>query len=160
MTGSLSADLAERRTWLHRARASPRQRSLDRQVESVHSRRCIRRARRTVCHAPRSSVTSIRRRAGLRLHADLSLSLAASTPRQRPRTVRSYLRTRFFRFLVSLAEASRSTRYAIAYSFVPLPDLDDMDWTDEALTRSTASHRDEIAFIEQHDPPDGTRSDE
>lgn len=62
------------------------------------------------------------------------------------RSVDSYLRTRFFRFLVSLRkitqDATRST-----YTWVPQQTWDRV-WTDEALYKKYDLTEDEIAFIE------------
>lgn len=66
-------------------------------------------------------------------------------------SLNSYLRTRFFRFFVSLRKitqhATRST-----YTWVPLQTWDRI-WTDEALYRKYSLNQEEIAFIESRIRP-------
>ena len=66
-------------------------------------------------------------------------------------SLNSYLRTRFFRFLVSLRKitqhATRST-----YKWVPQQTWDRM-WTDEALYKTYGLTKDDIAFIESRIRP-------
>jgi len=63
----------------------------------------------------------------------------------------SYLRTKFFRFLVSLRKitqhATRST-----YTWVPQQAWDRI-WTDEALYKKYGLTKDDIAFIESRIRP-------
>ncbi len=60
--------------------------------------------------------------------------------------VMSYIRTRFFRFLVLL---SKNTQHAPkkVYSFVPTQNFDEF-WTDEKLYKKYGLTEDEISFIE------------
>ena len=58
----------------------------------------------------------------------------------------SYIRTRFFRFLVMLKKTSQHAA-APVYSFVPLQDFS-KPWTDEELYKKYGLTEDEIAFIE------------
>lgn len=69
-----------------------------------------------------------------------------STSEQEARSIESYVRTRFLRFLVSLRkitqDATRST-----YTWVPQQAWD-REWTDEELYKKYGLTEDEIAFIE------------
>lgn len=58
----------------------------------------------------------------------------------------SYIRTRFFRFLVSLMKNTQNA-YKKVYSFVPLQDFSH-PWTDAMLYEKYGLSEDEIAFIE------------
>ena len=60
--------------------------------------------------------------------------------------VASYIRTRFFRFLVMLKKISQHAQ-AIAYSFVPIQDFS-KPWSDAELYAKYDLTEDEIAFIE------------
>jgi site-specific DNA-methyltransferase (adenine-specific) len=66
-------------------------------------------------------------------------------------SLNSYLRTRFFRFLVSLRkitqDATRST-----YTWVPKQAWDRV-WTDEALYKKYSLAKDDISFIESRIRP-------
>ena len=71
--------------------------------------------------------------------------------RKEARSLSSYLRTRFFRFLVSLRkitqDATRST-----YTWVPQQRWD-QTWTDEELYKKYGLTKDDIAFIESRIRP-------
>ena len=58
----------------------------------------------------------------------------------------SYIRTKFFRFLVMLKKTSQQAA-APVYSFVPLQDFS-KPWTDEELYKKYGLTEEEIAFIE------------
>lgn len=66
--------------------------------------------------------------------------------KERAENVMSYIKTRFFRFLVLL---KKNTQHATSkvYSFVPLQDFSH-PWTDEMLYQKYALTNEEIAFIE------------
>lgn len=65
---------------------------------------------------------------------------------QRTRNVLSYIKTRFFRFLVSLKKISQDATQKV-YQFVPLQDFS-KPWTDEELYAKYGLTQEEIAFIE------------
>jgi site-specific DNA-methyltransferase (adenine-specific) len=58
----------------------------------------------------------------------------------------NYIKTRFFRFLVSAKTTTQSTS-TNAFDFVPLQDFSH-PWTDEMLYKKYGLTEDEIAFIE------------
>ena len=58
----------------------------------------------------------------------------------------SYIRTKFFRFMVMLRKSSQHAA-ATVYSFVPMQDFS-KPWTDEELYKKYNLTKDEIAFIE------------
>jgi site-specific DNA-methyltransferase (adenine-specific) len=58
----------------------------------------------------------------------------------------SYMRTRFFRFLVSLIKTTQNISKG-SFAFVPVQDLTG-PWTDAALSEKYGLTHDEIAFIE------------
>ena len=58
----------------------------------------------------------------------------------------SYMRSRFFRFLVSLRKISQDATQSV-YSFVPMQDFS-KPWTDAELYKKYKLTKDEIAFIE------------
>lgn len=58
----------------------------------------------------------------------------------------SYIKTRFFRFMMSLVKNTQNISKA-SYTFVPLQDFSH-SWTDEMLYRKYKLSSDEIAFIE------------
>jgi site-specific DNA-methyltransferase (adenine-specific) len=58
----------------------------------------------------------------------------------------SYIKTRFFRFLVLLVKNTQDAP-AKVYQFVPLQDFS-YPWTDEMLYKKYGLDKDEIAFIE------------
>ena len=60
--------------------------------------------------------------------------------------VMSYIRTRFFRFLVLLIKNTQDAPQKV-YSFVPIQDFT-LPWTDEKLYKKYGLNKDEIAFIE------------
>ena len=60
--------------------------------------------------------------------------------------VESYIRTKFFRFMVSLRKISQDATSKV-YKFVPLQDFSH-PWTDEMLYKKYGLDKDEIAFIE------------
>ena len=60
--------------------------------------------------------------------------------------VESYVKTRFFRFLVSLKKISQDATQKV-YSFVPMQDFS-KPWTDAELYAKYKLTKDEIAFIE------------
>lgn len=62
------------------------------------------------------------------------------------RNVDSYIKTRFFRFLVMLKKSSQHAA-ATVYSFVPMQDFS-KPWTDAELYAKYKLTKDEIAFIE------------
>lgn len=59
----------------------------------------------------------------------------------------SYIRTRFFRFLVLLIKNTQHASQKV-YSLVPIQDFS-KPWTDEALYKKYDLTEDEIAFIEK-----------
>lgn len=58
----------------------------------------------------------------------------------------SYIRTHFFRFLVSLKKVTHNTTKK-TYALVPLQDFS-QQWSDELLYKKYALSDDEIAYIE------------
>ena len=58
----------------------------------------------------------------------------------------SYVRTHFFRFLVSLKKVTQHTTKKV-YSLVPLQDFS-QQWSDELLYKKYGLSDDEIAYIE------------
>ena len=58
----------------------------------------------------------------------------------------SYIRTRFFRFLVLLHKPTQDATRAV-YTFVPKQDFS-QEWTDDLLYKKYSLSEDEIAFIE------------
>jgi site-specific DNA-methyltransferase (adenine-specific) len=58
----------------------------------------------------------------------------------------SYIKTRFFRFLVLQIKNTQHATKKV-YSFVPMQDFSE-PWTDEKLYKKYGLTRDEIAFIE------------
>ena len=60
--------------------------------------------------------------------------------------VMTYIRTRFFRFLVLLVKNTQDATKKV-YSFVPIQDFNE-PWTDEKLYKKYGLNQDEIAFIE------------
>ena len=58
----------------------------------------------------------------------------------------SYIKTRFFRFMMSLVKNNQNISKA-CYQFVPLQDFSE-SWTDEKLYKKYGLTEDEIAFIE------------
>jgi site-specific DNA-methyltransferase (adenine-specific) len=58
----------------------------------------------------------------------------------------SYIKTRFFRFMMSLVKNTQNISKA-SYQFVPLQDFSE-PWTDEKLYAKYALTKEEIAFIE------------
>jgi site-specific DNA-methyltransferase (adenine-specific) len=66
--------------------------------------------------------------------------------KQTAENVMSYIRTRFFRFMVLL---KKNTQHATrnVYSFVPMQDFS-KPWTDEELYAKYGLNEEEIAFIE------------
>lgn len=62
------------------------------------------------------------------------------------RNVESYIKTRFFRFLVSLKKSSQHAPASV-YSFVPMQDFS-KPWTDEELYKKYKLTQEEIDFIE------------
>jgi site-specific DNA-methyltransferase (adenine-specific) len=58
----------------------------------------------------------------------------------------SYIKTRFFRFMVLLRKNSQDAMRGV-YQFVPLQDFSH-PWTDEMLYKKYGLDKDEIAFIE------------
>jgi hypothetical protein len=58
----------------------------------------------------------------------------------------SYIKTRFFRFLVLIRKPTQNTNRS-TYSYVPLQDFTE-PWTDEKLYKKYGLTKDEIAFIE------------
>ena len=61
-------------------------------------------------------------------------------------SVISYIRTRFFRFLVLLRKNTQHAAKGV-YSFVPAQNFDEL-WTDEKLNKKYGLTKDESAFIE------------
>ena len=59
----------------------------------------------------------------------------------------SYIKTRFFRFLVLLKKPTQNTAKD-TYQFVPQQDFDE-EWTDEKLYRKYGLTAEEIAYIEK-----------
>jgi site-specific DNA-methyltransferase (adenine-specific) len=70
----------------------------------------------------------------------------------------SYIRTRFFRFLVAQFMYSHHITKD-AYSFVPVLDMN-INWTDEKLYKKYGLTKDEIAFIESKIRPMEACADE
>jgi site-specific DNA-methyltransferase (adenine-specific) len=72
----------------------------------------------------------------------------------------SYVRTRFFRFLVLLIKSTQDAA-ARVYSFVPVQDLS-QPWTDEKLYKKYKFSKEDIAFIESMIRPmdNGEEADE
>ena len=66
--------------------------------------------------------------------------------RQKAENVISYIKTRFFRFMVLLKKNTQDAP-ARVYSFVPLQDFSE-PWTDEKLYKKYGLTDEEIAFIE------------
>jgi site-specific DNA-methyltransferase (adenine-specific) len=62
------------------------------------------------------------------------------------KAIMSYIRTRFFRFLVLLIKNTQDAPQKV-YSFVPMQDFTEL-WTDEKLYKKYGLTKDEIAFIE------------
>lgn len=62
------------------------------------------------------------------------------------KSLESYVKTRFFRFLVLLKKNTQNAARGV-YSFVPLQDFSH-PWTDEMLYKKYDLKEDEIAFIE------------
>ena len=58
----------------------------------------------------------------------------------------SYMKTRFFRFMMSLVKNTQNISRA-SYMFVPMQDFSH-PWTDEMLYKKYDLDKDEIAFIE------------
>ena len=58
----------------------------------------------------------------------------------------SYVRTKFFRFLISLKKITQEARRGV-YEFVPMQDFS-KPWTDEELYDKYGLNKDEVAFIE------------
>ena len=58
----------------------------------------------------------------------------------------SYIRTRFFRYLVSIKKKTQNGPRGV-YQFVPMQDFNE-EWTDEKLYKKYKLTKDEIAFIE------------
>ena len=58
----------------------------------------------------------------------------------------SYIKTRFFRFMMSLVKNTQNISKA-SYQFVPLQDFNE-PWTDEKLYKKYGLTEEEIAFIE------------
>lgn len=58
----------------------------------------------------------------------------------------SYIKTKFFRFLVSLLKNTQNA-YRKVYSFVPIQDFN-QEWTDEILYKKYNLNKEEISFIE------------
>ncbi len=65
---------------------------------------------------------------------------------QKAKNVISYIRTKFFRFLVLLKKNTQEARRNV-YSLVPMQDFNE-DWSDEKLYKKYGLTNDEIAFIE------------
>ena len=66
--------------------------------------------------------------------------------KKRAENVISYIKTKFFRFLVLLKKNTQDAP-ARVYSFVPVQDFDE-PWTDEKLYAKYGLTNEEIAFIE------------
>ena len=66
---------------------------------------------------------------------------------KRCQNVMSYIKTRFFRFLVLLKKPSQDAMRGV-YQFVPQQDFDE-EWTDEKLYRKYGLTAEEIAYIEK-----------
>lgn len=66
--------------------------------------------------------------------------------KKRSENVLSYIKTRFFRFMVLLKKNTQDAP-ARVYSFVPIQDFTE-EWTDEKLYAKYGLTDDEIAFIE------------
>jgi site-specific DNA-methyltransferase (adenine-specific) len=89
------------------------------------------------------------------------LVVGAYEREEQARNLVSYMKTRFFRFLVSQFMYSHHITKE-AYSFVPILDMD-TEWTDEKLYRRYGLTEEEIAFIESKIRPmdtDTEHSDE
>ncbi|HNX65023.1 MAG TPA: hypothetical protein PKI60_07560 [Oscillospiraceae bacterium] len=65
---------------------------------------------------------------------------------QEAQNVASYMRTKFFRFLVSILKITQNA-YKKVYRFVPIQDFS-KPWTDEELYKKYNLSDEEIAFIE------------
>jgi len=78
--------------------------------------------------------------------AETYLVIGPYSSKKIAKNVMSYIRTRFFRFLVLL---NKPTQHATSkvYSCVPVQNFDD-PWTDEKLYKKYGLSKDEIAFIE------------
>ena len=63
------------------------------------------------------------------------------------KSILSYYKTRFFRFLVSLRKITQHATHA-TYSWVPMQSWD-QEWTDEALYEKYGLTDEEIAFVEK-----------
>jgi len=74
------------------------------------------------------------------------LSACFYSDRPSSRTIRTHLRTRFVRFLVSLRKATQHATRDV-YAFVPDLPLDQV-WTDAKLYKRYGLSAQEIAFIE------------
>ena len=72
--------------------------------------------------------------------------------------VRSYMCTKFFRFLVLLRKSAQHTLKNV-YSFVPMQDFSE-SWTDEKLYAKYGLTEEEIAFIESMVRPMGLNDDD
>jgi len=73
--------------------------------------------------------------------------------------VLSYIKTKFFRFLVSLKKITQEARRGV-YEFVPMQDFSE-PWTDEKLYKKYGLTNDEIAFIDSMiRPMDLTQNDD
>jgi site-specific DNA-methyltransferase (adenine-specific) len=72
--------------------------------------------------------------------------------------VASYIKTRFFRFLVSLLKNTQNA-YKKVYSFVPMQDFSEA-WSDEKLYKKYKLTRTEIEFIKSMIRPMGEEADE
>ena len=59
---------------------------------------------------------------------------------------RTYMATRFFRFMVSMLKVSQDASYKV-YKLAPIQDFSE-PWTDEKLYAKYGLTEDEIAFIE------------
>ena len=62
------------------------------------------------------------------------------------KNVKSYISTRFLRFLVLLRKSSQHVTRGV-YDFVPTQDFSE-EWTDKKLYKKYGLTKDEIAFIE------------
>ncbi len=58
----------------------------------------------------------------------------------------SYIRTKFFHFMVTLKKSTQETRRAV-YEFVPMQDFS-KSWTDKKLYKKYNLTKDEITFVE------------
>jgi site-specific DNA-methyltransferase (adenine-specific) len=66
--------------------------------------------------------------------------------RQQAENLVSYIKTRFFRFMMSLIKNTQNISKA-SYAFVPIQDFSE-SWTDEKLYKKYGLTEEEIAFIE------------